>query len=98
MNNSETPTINIRLIAQLARLQIKGEELPAIAAEFDKVLGFIEQLNTVSVDNIEPMAYPFETRSCLREDVVTEQNQRDEFLALAPESQSGLYLVPKVIE
>lgn len=85
-------------IAQLARLGLNPDDLSTMQYELSKVVEFIDQLNAVDVKDLEPMTYPFGANLRLREDVVNEQSQHEPFLALAPETQSGLYLVPKVIE
>ena len=58
----------------------------------------VEQMNTVDTDSIEPMAHPRDVALRLRDDQVTERDQREEFLEIAPASERGLYLVPRVIE
>ena len=89
---------DIRKIAWLARLQIDEAGIPKYADELSRVLELVDQLNQISTDNIEPMAHPTEAVQRLRADEVTEDNQRDKFQAIAPQAESGLYLVPRVIE
>jgi aspartyl-tRNA(Asn)/glutamyl-tRNA(Gln) amidotransferase subunit C len=55
-------------------------------------------MNQVDTDGIETMAHPRDTRLRLRPDAVTEENQRDKFIELAPASENGLFLVPKVLD
>ena len=85
-------------IAHLARLQMADEEIPVISERLSSILGMIEQLQAAPTDGIEPMAHPTDAVQRLREDVVSEQNQRDAYQKIAPATEDGLYLVPKVIE
>lgn len=66
--------------------------------DLDHILAFVGELAAVDAAGIEPMAHAIDVVQRLREDVVSEADQRDEFLALAPEAEAGFYLVPKVIE
>ena len=89
---------DIRKIAWLARLQIDTADSPKYASELSQVLDLVEQLNLIDTDQVVPMAHPTDALQRLREDVVTEGDQREKFQAIAPQSEKGLYLVPKVIE
>ena len=88
----------VRRIAHLARLHITESEADAYAGSLSRILGLIEQMNAVDTAGVAPMAHPNEAGLRLRADVVTETDQREKFLALAPAAEAGLYLVPKVIE
>lgn len=85
-------------IARLARLHITEAEAQAYAETLSRILGLIEQMNAVDTTGVVPMAHPTDMSLRLREDVVTETDQREKFLALAPAAEAGLFLVPKVIE
>ena len=85
-------------IAHLARLQVADNEIEATTVRLSSILGLIEQLQAAPTDRIEPMAHPTDAVQRLREDVVTETNHRDEYQKIAPATEEGLYLVPKVIE
>ncbi len=85
-------------IARLARLYISEAEAQAHAETLSRILGLIEQMNAVDTTGVVPMAHPTDMRLRLREDAVTETDQREKFLALAPAAEAGLFLVPKVIE
>ena len=85
-------------IANLARLQIEEGELDRYKQDLSRILEFVEQMNQADVDNIEPMAHPQDMMQPLRADNVAESNQREKFQQIAPATQDGLYLVPKVIE
>ncbi len=85
-------------IAYLARLQIDDAAIPDYARNLSAILDFVEQMNAVDTSGIEPMAHPQDVPQRLRDDVVTEHDQREKFQRIAPATENGLYLVPKVIE
>ena len=85
-------------VAALAKLDISAEELPNYMDQINGVLTLIQNMQAVNTDDIEPLSHPLELQQRLREDVVSETNQRDALQAIAPETAAGLYLVPKVIE
>ncbi len=93
MNRSE-----IDRIAHLARLEIAAADVPVYLRELSAILEFVEQLSATDTEGIEPMAHPLDACQRLRQDVVTEADQRDRFQAIAPAVDKGLYLVPQVIE
>ena len=85
-------------IAHLARIKVDPDTAPEYANSLSSILGLVEQLQAVSTDDIEPMAHPLDATQRLREDQVTESNHRDEYQQVAPATEDGLYLVPRVIE
>lgn len=85
-------------IARLARLHIDESDVDRYVRELSRILDFVEQMNRVDTEGVMPLAHPQEGRLRLRGDIVTETNQRESFQKVAPESEAGLYLVPKVIE
>ena len=85
-------------IARLARIELSSAEREATRDQLNGILGFIEQLQAIDTAGIAPMAHAADVVQRLRPDVVTETDQRADFQALAPETEAGLYLVPKVIE
>jgi len=87
-----------RRVAKLARIKVEDAALPALADEFNTILGFIEQLNEVDVTGIEPMTSVTPMRLKRREDVVTDGNQQAAVLANAPDAREGFFAVPKVVE
>jgi aspartyl-tRNA(Asn)/glutamyl-tRNA(Gln) amidotransferase subunit C len=89
---------DVENIAHLARLAISEEDVPAYAENLSSILTLVEQMNAVDTSGVEPMAHPLEMAQRLREDVVTEANQREHFQQHAPAVENGLFLVPKVIE
>ncbi len=87
-----------RRVAKLARIAVEEEALDALADEFNAILGFVEQLNEVDVEGVEPMTSVTPMRLKRREDVVTDGNQQDKILANAPDAREGFFAVPKVVE
>jgi len=85
-------------IAHLARLALNEQDIPEYERNLTNILTLVEKMNAVDTDNVTPMAHPLDAQQPLREDKVTETNQRDRFQAIAPQTEKGLYLVPKVIE
>jgi aspartyl-tRNA(Asn)/glutamyl-tRNA(Gln) amidotransferase subunit C len=88
----------IRRIATLARIHVEDADLDALAAELNGILGWIEQLNEVNVDGIEPLTGAQQMALKMREDVVTDGGYPDEVLANAPERAGEFFAVPKVVE
>ena len=91
-------TDTARKVAHLARIRVEEERLPALAREFDAILHFIEQLNEVDVEGVEPMTSVTPMRLKRRQDVVTDGNQQDKVLLNAPDAREGFFAVPKVVE
>ncbi|WP_300062094.1 Asp-tRNA(Asn)/Glu-tRNA(Gln) amidotransferase subunit GatC [uncultured Roseobacter sp.] len=85
-------------VAKLARIKVDPEALPALAGEFNTILGFIEQLNEVDIDGIEPMTSVTPQVLKRRADVVTDGDQQAKVLSNAPDAREGFFAVPKVVE
>lgn len=85
-------------IARLARLAISESEIEATRTKLDGIFGLIEQMQAVDTAGVEPMSHPQELATRLRDDVITEADRRAAFQGIAPQTEAGLYLVPKVIE
>lgn len=85
-------------IAHLARLAIREQDVPLYARNLSAILELVEQMNAVDTHGVAPMAHPLDMAQRLRVDGVSEDNQREHFQAIAPRTEAGLYLVPKVIE
>jgi len=85
-------------IAHLARLSIDAQDIPNYVNNLSSILDLVKQMDQVDTTNVQPMAHPLDAVQRLRKDEVTETDQRDLFQSTAPEIESGLYLVPKVIE
>ena len=88
----------ISKIAWLARLAIAEEDIADYSRELSGILAMVEQMNSVDTAGCTPLAHPLEIKARLRQDEITEINQRDKFQSIAPSVDQGLYLVPKVIE
>ncbi len=87
-----------RKVAKLARIKVEEDALDALAGEFNAILGFVEQLNEVDVEGVEPMTSVTPMRLKRREDVVTDGNQQEKILSNAPDAREGFFAVPKVVE
>jgi len=89
---------DVSRIARLARIEISPAEAERTRDQLNGILSFVEQLQAVNTDGIAPMAHAVDVVQRLRPDAVTESDQRAAFQIIAPETEAGLYLVPKVIE
>ncbi len=89
---------DVQRAADLARIEIGEAEARVTLEQLTRVFSMIEQMQAVDVSGIEPMAHAQDLVLRLRPDAVTETDQRAAFQAIAPETEGGLYLVPKVIE
>ncbi|AKO53181.1 glutamyl-tRNA amidotransferase [Marinobacter psychrophilus] len=89
---------DIEKVAVLARIRLDDEQIPALENDLSNILSLVDQLSAANTDHVEPLAHPLDAVQRLRADEVTESNQRDAFQAIAPATESGLYLVPRVIE
>lgn len=85
-------------IAKLARIQLNPDEASSLKSDLNEILAFVEQLSTAPTQDISPMAHPLGQAQPLRQDNVTQTNERERLQAIAPAVEAGLYLVPKVIE
>ena len=88
----------VRKVAHLARLAMPDEYVDAYTKNLSSILDLVAQMEAVNTDGVAPMAHPLDMVQRLRADVVTETNQRDYYQRIAPETEDGLYLVPKVLE
>jgi len=88
----------VKNIAHLARLNIDESKIDAMAKNLSSILDLVAQMNSVDTSDVTPMAHPQDLTQRLRADEVLEHNQREHFQKIAPQTENGLYLVPKVIE
>ncbi len=88
----------VRRIAALARLRVADAEVATLQTELNAILGWIEQLNEVNVDGIEPLAGAAQMALKMRADVVTDGGYPEKVLANAPERAGSFFVVPKVVE
>jgi aspartyl-tRNA(Asn)/glutamyl-tRNA(Gln) amidotransferase subunit C len=89
---------DVEKIAHLARLSVSDDELESVASDLSNILNLVEQMDQADTEGVEPMAHPLHMVQRLREDAVTEQDQRELFQSISPLTEDGLYLVPRVIE
>jgi aspartyl-tRNA(Asn)/glutamyl-tRNA(Gln) amidotransferase subunit C len=92
------PHVPIERLAELARIALSEDERARFQADLDRVVAMMAELRQADVDGVEPLAHPFDASLRLRADEVTEGDQSELFLAQAPESQGGYFLVPRVLE
>ena len=89
---------DIEKVAVLARIRVDDEQVSALEKDLGNILDLVDQLSAANTDSVEPMAHPLNAVQRLRPDEVTEADQRESFQAIAPATENGLYLVPRVIE
>ncbi|AZQ66323.1 Asp-tRNA(Asn)/Glu-tRNA(Gln) amidotransferase subunit GatC [Silicimonas algicola] len=87
-----------RRVAKLARIKVEEGDLDALAGEFNAILGFVEQLNEVDVEGVEPMVSVTPMRLKRRQDAVTDGGYQEKILSNAPDAREGFFAVPKVVE
>ena len=88
----------IEKIAELARIRIAPDQIGQVTRRITEILGMVDQLQAADTHGVEPMATPLDAIQRLRADEVTEENRREDFQAIAPAVENGLYLVPRVVE
>ena len=91
-------TTDVQKVARLARLSMNAHEIESAREQLSGIFDLIEEMQAVDTSGIEPMSHAQDVSQRLREDNVTENDQREAFQAVAPQVENGLYLVPKVIE
>ena len=89
---------DVKRAARLARIAVEESETDAVLEQLARIFGMIEEMRAVDVSGVEPMSHAQDVVLRLREDEVTEADQRALFQSIAPRVEQGLYLVPKVIE
>ena len=89
---------DVEKVARLARLAMNDQEIQAAQAQLNNIFGLIAEMQAVDTKGIAPMSHSQDLAQRLREDAVTEPDQRAAFQAIAPQVEQGLYLVPQVIE
>jgi aspartyl-tRNA(Asn)/glutamyl-tRNA(Gln) amidotransferase subunit C len=91
-------TEELRDIAHLARLHIEDDSIGRYADDLSNILDLVDQMNQVDSSGVKPLANPLDATQRLRDDKVTEVDERDKFQKIAPDVEQGLYRVPRVIE
>ena len=89
---------DVKKIAHLARLGIDEQQIENYAKDLSNMLDLMTKMGQTNTDGVAPMAHPLDQMQRLRDDAVTEIDQRDHFQTIAPQTEAGLYLVPKVID
>ena len=88
----------VRRVAHLARIATPEQRLEPLAAELNGIMAWIEQLNEVDTDGVEPMTSCVEAKLPMREDVVSDGGDSARVLSNAPKAADGFFVVPKVVE
>ena len=89
---------DVEKVALLARLAISESDLPEVTERFGRVLGLVDELNTIDTETVVPMSNPHDMHQRLRPDAITRHNDRENLMASAPAQDQGYFLVPKVID
>lgn len=85
-------------IGRLARIHVDEVDIDRYASQLSTILAFVEQMNKVDTDNVVPLSHPQDRVLRMRDDSVTEEDRRDDLQSVAPKTENGLYLVPRVID
>ncbi len=88
----------VRKIAHLARVKVTDEEAKSLETELSSILNWVEQLNEVDTDDVEPMTSAVDTDMKKREDIVTDGGYAARITRNAPMSEDNFFVVPKVVE
>lgn len=89
---------DVKKIAHLSRLALPDEELRALNKDLGNILKLVTKMDAIDTKDVAPLAHPYDTTQPLRQDTVSENDQRELFQSIAPQTQAGLYVVPQVIE
>ncbi len=88
----------IEQVANLSRIKLTDNEKNVFREQLTSILGYIEKLNELDTDNVQPMAYATSIKNVFREDQQGSSFPRQEILELSPSSANGFFKVPKVLE
>lgn len=88
----------IEYVAALAKIKLSEEEKEQAKKDLGEILGYMERMNELDTDGVEPMSHAFLVSNVFREDVVTNGNEREEMLQNAPKQKDGCFVVPKTVE
>ena len=88
----------IKYLSLLSRMDIQESEINDVEKKLTKIIDFVDQLQSIDTDEIEPMAHPLNQSQRLRTDKVIEENNRDKIQKNTRSTERGMYIVPKVIE
>mgnify|MGYP001294520523 CR=1 FL=1 len=88
----------IEYVGILAKLELSGEEKEQAKKDMESMLDYVDKLNELDTDGVEPMSHVFPVNNVFREDIVTNGDDREEILKNAPERKDGAFVVPKTVE
>ena len=88
----------IKYLSLLSRMDIQESEISDVEEKLTKIIDFVDQLQSIDTDEIEPMAHPLNQSQRLRVDKIVEENNRDKIQKNTKSTERGMYIVPKVIE
>lgn len=88
----------VKNIAHLARIGFTDDEIEGFTGNLSRIIDLVNQLDEAETDDVVPMAHPLHMNQPMRQDTVTESDQRDRYQANAPRTEAGLYLVPRVLD
>ena len=88
----------IEYVGILAKLELSDDEKEKAKSDMGRMLDYIDMLNQLDTSNVEPMSHIFPVNNVFREDVVTNEDDREEILANAPEAKDGAFVVPKTFD
>ena len=88
----------VRNIAELAQLKVDDADIEQLAEGMHNILALADQMQAIDTEGVEPVSNPLDATQRLRPDLVTEQNHRELYQSIAPATEAGLYLVPRVVE
>ncbi|MFT6834657.1 MAG: aspartyl-tRNA(Asn)/glutamyl-tRNA(Gln) amidotransferase subunit C [Francisellaceae bacterium] len=91
--NDET----VKHLAKLAKLKV-GKDNPNLTQQLNNIFNLVEQVNEADTENLSPMSHPLDLSQPLRDDIISEKNDRNNLMHNAPETHEGFFLVPKVID
>ena len=90
--------IDIRHLSTLAQLKLSNEEANAVAGDLGRIIDMVDQMQAMDTEGVQPLAHPLDSAARLRPDAITEEVDRELYQQGAPETEDGLYLVPRVVE
>lgn len=88
----------VKYVAALAKLTVSEEDKEKVAKDLDHILDYIETMNGLNTEGIEPMSHVLPVKNVFREDEVINQDDREELLRNAPKKKDGCFVVPKTVE
>lgn len=98
MKHVEVTEEVVRNIAELVQLKVDDADIQQLTKGMQNILALADQMQAIDTDGIEPVSNPLDASQKLRPDAITEGNQRELFQSIAPATEAGLYLVPRVVE